>query len=383
MPRTSPYRLILTDAERTELEGRARRYTSPYSDVVRAKIVLYAAEGLGNDEIAARLDTPRQVVSKWRKRFHEQRLPGLADQPRGGRPPVFPPDVVVAVKALACELPTTADAPLARWHCPDLARAAVEQGIVAAISGTTIWRWLCADAIKPWQHRSWIFPRDPDFATKAARVLDLYARRFNDAPLRPDEYVISADEKTSIQARIRKHATTPSAPSRPARVEAEYFRGGSLAYLAAWDVHRAKVFGRCEQTTGIDPFDRLVDQVMTTEPYATARRVFWVVDNGSSHRGQASIDRLQDRWPKLRLIHLPKHASWLNQVEIYFSVVQRKVVSPNDFHTLDEVETRLLDFQQYYEQIATPFEWKFTKDDLNALLERIAAHEDAALTPAA
>ena len=122
---------------------------------------------------------------------------------------------------------------------------------------------------------------------------------------------------------------------------------------------------------------------MTTEPYATARRVFWVLDNGSSHRGQASIDRLQHRWPKLRLIHLPVHASWLNQVEIYFSVVQGKVVSPNDFHTLVEVEARLLDFQQYYEQIATPFEWKFTKDDLNALLERIAAHEDAALTPAA
>ena len=91
MPRTSPYRLTLTDAERTELAGRARRYTSPYSDVVRAKIVLYAAEGLGNDEIAARLDTPRQVVSKWRKRFHEQRLPGLTDQPRGGRPPSFSP----------------------------------------------------------------------------------------------------------------------------------------------------------------------------------------------------------------------------------------------------------------------------------------------------
>ena len=292
---------------------------------------------------------------------------------------------MVAVKALACEFPTkaTKPQPLARWQCPDLARAAVEQGIAASISGTTIWRWLSADAIKPWQHRSWIFPRDPDFGPKAARVLDLYARRFHDTPLRPDEYVISADEKTSIQARIRKHATTPPAPSQPTRVEAEYFRGGSLAYLAAWDVHRAKVFGRCEQTTGIDPFDRLVDQVMTTEPYATARRVFWVVDNGSSHRGQASIDRLQDRWPKLRLIHLPVHASWLNQVEIYFSVVQRKVVSPNDFHTLDEVEARLLDFQQYYEQIATPFEWKFTKDDLNALLERIAAHEDAALTPAA
>jgi DDE superfamily endonuclease len=286
---------------------------------------------------------------------------------------------VVAIKALACELPAKADKPqpLARWQCPDLARAAVESGIVASISGTTIWRWLSSDAIKPWQHRSWIFPRDPDFAAKAARVLDLYGRRFDDTPLRPDEFVISADEKTSIQARIRKHATTPPAPRRSMRVEHEYARGGALAYLAAWDVHRAKVFGRCEETTGIDPFDRLVGQVMTREPYASAHRVFWVVDNGSSHRGQASIDRLEDRWPALRLIHLPVHASWLNQVEIYFSVVQRKVISPNDFHTLDEVEARLLDFQQYYEQIATPFEWKFTKDDLNALLERIAAHDNA------
>ncbi|MDT5010637.1 MAG: hypothetical protein QOH57_2254 [Mycobacterium sp.] len=177
------------------------------------------------------------------QRFFDQRLAGLTDLARGGRPPSFPPAVVVANKPR----------PLARWQCPGLARATVEQGITASISGTTIWRWLSADAIKPWQHRSWIFPRDPDFGPKAARVLDRYARRFHDTALRPDKYVISADEKTSIQARIRKHPTTPPAPRRPARVEAEYFRGGSLAYLAAWDVHRAKVFGRCEQTTGIDP----------------------------------------------------------------------------------------------------------------------------------
>ena len=163
MPRTSPHIITLAEAERTELEARARRYTSPYFDVVRARIVLYAADGLGNAEIAARLDTPRQVVSKWRKRFFDQRLVGLTDLPRGGRPRVFPADVVVAVKALACELPATADKPqpLARWQCPDLARAVVEQGIAASISGTTIWRWLSADAIKPWQHRSWIFPATP------------------------------------------------------------------------------------------------------------------------------------------------------------------------------------------------------------------------------
>jgi len=287
--------------------------------------------------------------------------------------------VVVAVKALACELPAATGMPLARWHCPDLARAAVDQGIVASVSGTTIWRWLSTDAIKPWQHRSWIYPRGPQFEAKAGRVLDLYARRFDGTPLRPDEYVISADEKTSIQARIRTHDTTPPAPNRPMRVEHEYARGGALAYLAAWDVHRAKVFGRCETTTGIGPFNRLVDQVMTTEPYTSARSVYWVVDNGSSHRGQAAITRLEDRWPTLRLIHLPVHASWLNQVEIFFSVVQRKVLTPNDTTDLDQLAARLLAFQDHYQQIAAPFQWKFTTADLHDLLQRITAHDPPTL----
>jgi hypothetical protein len=159
------------------------------------------------------------------------------------------------------------------------------------------------------------------------------------------------------------------------RVEHEYDRGGSLAYLAAWDVHRGRVFGRCEPTTGIAPFGRLVEQVMNTEPYASAKRVFWIVDNGSSHRGQASIDRMATRWPSARLIHTPVHASWLNQCEIYFSVVQRKVVTPNDFYDLNDVENRLTAFQDLYNAAARPFNWKYTTKDLNALLARIATHE--------
>jgi DDE superfamily endonuclease len=283
--------------------------------------------------------------------------------------------VIVAVKALACELPATAGVPLSRWHCPDLARAAVDQGITASVSGKTIWRWLSADAIKPWRVRSWIFPRDPAFAVKASRVLDLYARTWQDEPLGDDDYVVSADEKTSIQARIRRHPSLPAAPHRPPRTEFEYARGGALQYLAAWDVHRARVFGRCEPATGIEPFSRLVAQVMTTQPYATARRVYWVVDNGSSHRGQTAARRLQQQWPALRLIHLPVHASWLNQVEVYFSVIQRKILRPSDFASLAEAEAALLAFQDYYQQIAAPFQWKFTKTDLDELLSRLAIHE--------
>ena len=275
------------------------------------------------------------------------------------------------VKAIACELPKESGQPLSRYSGQDLVRAVVQRGLVAKISGRTIWRWLNEDAIRPWQHRSWIFPRDPDFQSKAERVLDLYQGQWNGQSLGPGDYVISADEKTSIQARLRLHPTLPPGPNETMRVEFEYERGGALAYLAAWDVRRAKIFGRCETTTGIEPFGRLVHQVMEQEPYRSAQRVFWIVDNGSSHRGAAAVQRLQGAYPNLRLVHLPVHASWLNQVEIYFSIIQRKVLTPNDFTSLDEVSHRLIDFQSLYVQAAKPFEWKFTRADLHKLLNKL------------
>lgn len=290
-------------------------------------------------------------------------------------PGLFPPDLVVQVKALACELPATSKVPLSRWSSSDIARHVCQSGLVASISGSTIWRWLHQDAIRPWYHRSWIFPRDPNFAAKAGIILDLYGRCWQGKPLKTDEFVISADEKTSIQARRRKHPTLPSGPGRTMRVEHEYDRCGAWAYLAALDVHHARVFGRVETTTGIAPFDRLVEQVMTRPPYNEARRVFWVVDNGSSHRGAASVKRLKDLFPRLALVHGPVHASWLNQIEIYFSIIQRKVLTPNDFDGLDQLAQRLFDFQAYWESTAKPFEWKFNKTDLAVLIDKIAAHE--------
>jgi hypothetical protein len=266
---------------------------------------------------------------------------------------------------------------LARWSVSELQRAVIEQGLVAEISGATLWRWLSQDALRPWQHRTWIFPLDPAFAAKAAPILDLYAQSWDGVPLGPREYVLSADEKTSIQARRRIHPSLPPAAGRAQYVEHEYERGGAWAYLAAWDVHRARVFGRCETTTGIAPFDRLVAQVMSQEPYRSADRVFWVVDNGSSHRGERARARLRAAWPHLVLVHTPIHASWLNQVEIYFSIIQRKVLTPNDFATLAELEDRLLRFQEHYEHSAVPFHWTFTRQDLVALLAKLAAYERA------
>jgi len=284
--------------------------------------------------------------------------------------------VIIQVKAVACELPSERGIPLSRFSTREIAHEVIQRGIVAEISGSTIWRWLNEDAIKPWQYRSWIFPRDPQFEQKAARVLDLYQGIWCGIPLGFDEYVISADEKTSIQARVRKHDTLPTVKGKCMRVEHEYSRGGSLTYLAAWDVRRAKIFGRCEAKSGIAPFNRLVDQVMAQEPYLSAKRVFWILDNGSSHRGQPCIARFKQRWPKIVAVHLPVHASWLNQIEIYFSIIQRKVLTPNDFQCLDAVEERLLQFQDRYEEIAIPFEWKFTRDDLSKLMVRLSKHSE-------
>ena len=296
---------------------------------------------------------------------------------RAGRA-ASPSAVVVEVKAIACELPAVRAVPLGRWSLAELREEVVTTGLVSDVSVSTLWRWLDEDALKPWRHRSWIFPRDPDFAAKAAVVLDLYARRFQGRRLEPGEFVVSADEKTSIQARLRRRPTLPPAAARAMRVEHEYRRGGPLAYLAAWDVHQARLVGQCEPSTGIQPFGRLVEQVMGSEPYASARRVFWIVDNGSSHRGQASVDRLQGAWSNLTLVHLPVHASWLNQIEIYFSIVQRKVLTPNDFTDLAEVQHRLLGFQRRYEQTAVPFDWRFTRADLDDLLRRLDEKEQLA-----
>lgn len=253
----------------------------------------------------------------------------------------------------------------------ELRDAVIAQGIVASIGRTTLWRWLDEDAIRPWHHRSWIFPRDPDFEEKAGRVLDLYAGLWEGRPLLRSDCVLSADEKTSIQARHRVHPTEPPGPGRATRVEHEYDRCGAWAYLAAWDVRHARVVGRCERKTGVVPFQRLVAQVMRQEPYRSARRVFWILDNGSSHRGVAGDRRLQRRWPNLVPVHTPIHASWLNQIEIYFSIVQRKALTPNDLPSLRQVRERLLRFQEHYERSAKPFEWKFTRLDLARLMQRL------------
>jgi DDE superfamily endonuclease len=280
------------------------------------------------------------------------------------------------VKAVACELVAETKQPLSRQSLAHIT-ARARNALGTPISRSTVWRILHGDAIKPWRYKYWIFPRDPYFAQKAGPILDLYAGTWQGQPLGPKDHILSADEKTSIQARIRCHPSLPPAPGRPAYIENEYKRGGALQYLAAWDVRQGYVMGRCEPKTGIVPFGRLVKQVLTEEPYRSGKQLFWIVDNGSSHRGEAAKKRLRQVDPRIILVHTPVHASWLNQVEIYFSIIQRKVLTPNDFADLEAIRLRLALYEELSNQNPMPFQWKFDRTKLTALLAKIEARHRA------
>jgi hypothetical protein len=286
----------------------------------------------------------------------------------------------VLVKRIACEVPQRRDQPLARYSLADVVRRVAADPALRPMGRTTVWRILAHDAIKPWRQRCWLFPRGDDFVARARVIVELYAGWWEGQPLGSADYVLCADEKTSIQARVRLQATQPPQAGQALRYEHEYARGGALQYLAVWDVRRALAIGRCDAKTGIEPFHQLVDLVMQREPYCSARRVFWIVDNGSSHRGQAFAQRLSGWYPNTIAVPLPVHASWLNQIEIYFSIVQRKVLTPNDFTDLLAVERRLLAFETYYGQVAQPFDWKFTADDLQRWWDRLHGWEHLTLT---
>lgn len=274
---------------------------------------------------------------------------------------------------MACETVAETGLPLSRQSIADLTSRAV-QALGKSVSRSTVWRTLHEDAIKPWQYEHWIFPRDPAFAEKAGPILDLYAGYWEGQPLGHKDYVLSSDEKTSIQARRRRHAELPPDSRQARRIEPEYKRMGALQYLAAWDVRRGFALGRCEPKTGIDPFGRLIDQILNCEPYCDADRVFVIVDNGSSHRGKKSVQRMRQRDPRIILLHTPVHASWLNQVEIYFSIIQRKVLTPNDFANLDAIRLRLALYEDLTQKSPKPFAWKFTRQDLTNWLKRASPH---------
>ena len=374
MPGPTPALCTFPEAFVQEARDTVCRRTVAVQSVQRFRLVLLLHEhpSLSNDEAAAVVDLSPRQVQRWRSRWASGDF-SVEDRSGRGRKATFSPLDQALVQAMACEVVVETELPLSRQSLADLVRRA-QATLGKKIGRTTVWRMLHEAAIKPWQYEHWIFPRDPQFAEKAGPILDLYAGIWEGKPLGPKDYALSMDEKTSIQARGRKHDEMPPEANQTRRVETEYDRNGALQYLAAWDVHRGIVLGRCAAKTGIQPFGHLVDQVLSQAPYDEAERLFFIVDNGSSHRGKASVERMRRCDKRIILVHTPVHASWLNQVEIYFSIIQRKVLTPNDFATLNAVRVRLALYEELSNRTPKPFKWKFTRQDLLDWLKRASPH---------
>jgi transposase len=377
MPRMRAVPVVLTASERRTLKKRVHGHKTPYRDRFRAKVVFLASRDWPNARIARELGSTEDMVRLWRRRFAEDGVAGLSDRSRSGRPRQIAALERAQICALACQLPMQTGVPLAHWTGPELRTELLERGLVSTVSVSSVLRILAENPIKPWQHQSWIFMRDPDFAAKAQVVLDLYEGWYEGEPLGTGDRVVSVDAKPSIQARARCHPSVPARPGEPVKVEHEYERAGALALLAGKDIHSGEVTATCPPATGIAPFMALMDICMARDRYKKARRVFVIVDNGSDHRGKTATRRLKDKYANCIMVHTPVHASWLNQIEIFFSIIQKKVVSPNNFASLAELESTLLAFVKRYNKTAKPFNWKFTSADLTRMLRRIEVETPA------
>lgn len=248
-----------------------------------------------------------------------------------------------------------------------------EANIVEHISIGKLWEILDADCIRPWYHRSWLFPRDPHFQEKAAPILDLYQGFFEERVLtREEELVVCFDQKTSIQARQRKHVSRPAHPQQRMQVEHEYERRGALNLFCLLNVFEGKVFGRLYEGRGRAETERLLGEALQSEPYRSAKTIHLVLDNGSCQHPSTFPAWLQKHYPQVRVYYVPVHASWLNQIEIYFSILQRKALTPNDFESLEALREHLMAFQEHYNHQARPFNWKFTRQDLEQRLSALS-----------
>lgn len=368
------YRIKLSGKEKQKLRQAKRKGCKNARLIIRILIILLADAGKTIAATATILGCCEQTVLNQRKRFLERRAEGpvtaLMDLPRSGRPVTYGAQERAQVIAIVCETLHDRELPLSRFSIADLHRVVVKEEGLADLSHGSLARILDQNVLKPWRYSYWLFPRDPDFVSKACVILDLYAGFWEGQRLGPDEYVLTADEKT-IQVLVRCHPGLPAIPGYEQRVEFEYERLGTVAYHAAWDVFRGRIFGRVAPNTCIATFNQLVDLVMTQGPYQSSGRTFWIVDGGCAHHPNTFPARLQGMYPNAVAVSLPTHSSWLSQIEIYFSIVQRKVLTPMDVANGETLTNRLLDFQDYYQETAKPFNWKFTAADLKKRLDAL------------
>jgi transposase len=370
MPGPRPkYEMTLTPEQEARLQRLSTCYMAPFATVQRAQIVLLAHQHpeWQHAEIARRVGCSVSTVKRWRQRWPT--TDGLRDAPRAGTPPTFTPLQRTQIVALACSAPHQYGKVWARWSGEKLAQVAVEQGIVGTISPGTIRRWLRTDKIKPWRYHSWQHSTDPQFVKKAVPVLDLYAQ----APALQvqGELTVCADEKTSIQARQRVTPTKAAAPGEVIQVADRYKRMGALQLFCALVVASGLTFAQTRATKKFVDFKAFLQAFFQSALCAGIKVLHLILDNGPTHAPKqlgAWLASLELAF-EVRVYWLPKHASWLDQVEIIFSKVQRDLLTPSDFPSLAALEHDLETYFADLNRHPKPIKWTYTKTKLLAKFE--------------
>lgn len=354
--RLPKYRVRLKRKHLKRLQAVVRRRSPEHWLVQRAKIVLLSHQGLRIRQICEALSVDDQVVRRWIKRFIDKGFDGLKDQPRRGRLPVIDQSVWQKVATIVVQLPERFGLPLARWSVREISRFLRER-YGWQVSHVSISRFLRSMALQPHRVRYWLNPEDPDFDRKAAKICKLYV-----CPP-ANTTVLSLDEKPGIQALRRKHPTRPIKPGRPARVEFEYERNGTRNLFAAFNIKTGQVLVWSTPSRAIPWVLSFLDQILKWVRHGP---IVIITDNISTRTGD-DARRWLAKHPRVRFVFTPKHGSWLNQVEIWFSILASKALRCRSFDSLRALDNALYSFARYWNRcLARPFSWTYTGRVLNA-----------------
>lgn len=349
-----PRKVSLEAVHRQELDRRVRAATSTQREALRARIILACEPGASAQQIARKIGVHPRTVERWRSRFLRAGLEDLQDAPRSGHKPKFGPVSHLELIALACEPVTGNDGRTRRTH-EDLRQEAIVRGIVESISRSSVQRILADADLRPHLVQGWVHSPDPHFREKVTEITDLYLNP------QPESVVLSIGEKTGMQALERRFPDHPPAPHQKARREFEYTRHGTQSLFCSFEVHTGRVVESCGDTRTAEDLERFMETIATQYPTGTVH-VVW--DNLNIH-----YDGPCHRWTNFNHRHgnrfvfhyTPKHASWVNQVELFFSILQRQCLRHGSVCSTEELRAAVLTFIAYWNrEKARPFRWTFT-----------------------